>query len=200
MAKSITIRPPTFSSAKSPAEYRSPTVQWMAEKWHVTHSSLPMWKSKRNVWIEYTPLPPSSSAISQDSTDRIDDLVSYQSMSGDKIQTVRGIDKLAAVCHGGEARDAWDWRGKGMLKIAASHWEVLGWGEEKDTGMKWMVTMFAKTLFTPAGIDVYAQHYPGLKEETVADIKAALSRAGDEHVEKTTGKLFEIKHDKSRLE
>jgi hypothetical protein len=126
-------------------------------------------------------------------------MVSYQSLSGDKVQTVHGIDKLAGPCQSSEARDAWDWRGKGMLKIAGSHWEVLGWGEEQETGMKWMVTMFAKTLFTPAGIDVYAQHYPGLKDETMSEIKAALARVEDGNVRKLSEKLFEIKHDKSRL-
>lgn len=74
-----------------------------------------------------------------------------------------------------------DWRGKSYLFFVSSHWEVLGYGEEK--GVEWAVTCelalailsllhfvsshalpqecesdssdFSKTLFTPAGVDIY---------------------------------------------
>lgn len=191
----ITIRPPTFSQAAAPADVTLPTIPWLSETWHVTHSSLPMWKSKRNVQIKYTPLPPTSSDLQADSTDRLDDLVTYQSLSGTKISKVEGVDTA-----GGKGTGEWDWRGRGWLKIASSHWEVLGWGEEDGTGNKWVVTCFAKTLFTPAGVDLYSLSQDGLKAETVEVIKQRLAEVEDEDIRKMAGDLFEVKIDNARDE
>ena len=194
----ITLRPPTFSKAKQPPDHKNPTIDWLSETWHVTHSTLPMWKNKRNVRIKYTPLEPSSPSIAKENTDRLDDLVSYQGLNGDKVSTVHGIDKAASS---GEGRGEWGWRGKGLLMIASSHWEVLGWGEEdgpSGTGNKWVVTMFAKTLFTPAGIDVYSKDRAGLRPEMVEGIKRALEVIEDGDVKKMAPLLFEIKSDDSR--
>lgn len=189
----ITIRPPTFSKAIAPADFPIPTISWLTETWHVTHSSLPMWKSKRNVTIKYTPLPPSSDNVSPESTDRLDDLVSYQSLSSTKLQTVEGVDTAS-----GEGRGEWNWRGKGWLKIASSHWEVLGWGEEEDTGNKWVVTCFAKTLFTPAGVDFYSRDKAGLRAETVEGIKKGLAELEDGDIRKMAGDVFEVTIDDAR--
>lgn len=192
----VTLRPPTFSKAKPPADFEIPTIQWLTETWHVTHSTLPMWKSKRNVRIQYTPLEPSVASISADNTDRLDDLVTYQSLTGEKVSEVKGIDKAAGS---GTHRGEWDWRGKGWLKVASSHWEVLGWGEEANNGNnKWVVTMFAKTLFTPAGIDVYSQSREGLRAETLEEIKLALAKIDDSSIEKMADTIFEIQVDGAR--
>ena len=192
---SITLRPPTFSKAEAPADYKNPTIEWLSEEWHVTHSTLPMWKSKRNVRIKYTPLDASSPSIPRENTDRLDDLVSYQSLKSDKVSTVHGVDKCAST---GDSRGEWDWRGKGLLMIASSHWEILGWGEEDGTGNKWIVTEFAKTLFTPAGLDVYSKDRKGLKAETLEDIKKALEGVEDADVRKLSPEIFEITCDDSR--
>lgn len=191
----ITIRPPTFSKACPPADFKPPTIQWLTETWHVTHSSLPMWKSKRNVRIQYTPLSPSDPSIPAENTDRLDDLVSFQGLNSTKVSTIEGIDTAAKSETG---RGEWNWRGKGWLKIAGSHWEVLGWGEEEGTGNKWVVTCFDKTLFTPAGVDLYSQHKGGLRGDTVEGIKKALSEVEDEGVRKMAGDLFEVKIDDAR--
>lgn len=61
--------------------------------------------------------------------------------------------------------------------IASSKWEILGFGDEEGGGNQWVVTHFAKTLFTPEGVDFYSRHGP-LKEETVESIKAALANLG----------------------
>lgn len=153
-----------------------------------------MWKSKRNVRIQYTPLEPSDPSIPKENTDRLDDYVTYQSLNNDKISNVKGIDKASST---GDARGEWDWRGKGWLMIAGSHWEVLTWGEEEG-GNKYMVTMFAKTLFTPAGIDVYSKSRTGLKEETLEEIKKALAEVEDEMVNKMAQEIFRIQIDDAR--
>lgn len=191
----INVRPPTFSKASPPAGFETPSIRWMTETWHVTHSSLPMWKSKRNVRIQYTPLPPSDPSIPAENTDRLDDLVSSQGLNTTKVSTIEGID---TATKGETGRGEWNWRGKGWLKIAASHWEVLGWGEEEETGNKWVVTCFDKTLFTPAGVDLYSQHKGGLKAETVEGIKKALNQVNDEGIRKMAGDLFEVKIDDAR--
>ena len=193
---SITLRPPTFSKAPQPNEFESPTIAWLSEEWHITHSTLPMWKSKRNVRIQYTPLDPSSPEISKENTDRLDDLVTYQGLGKEKLQTVNGIDTVSST---GGKRGEWDWRGKGWLKIASSHWELLGWGEESQTGNKWMVSMFAKTLFTPAGIDVYSKGRNGLELETLEEVKKALAEIDDPDVRKLAGEVFAITIDEGRM-
>lgn len=191
----ITIRPPTFSKAAAPADFTLPTIPWLSETWHVTHSSLPMWKSKRNVRITYTALPPTSNDLPADSTDRLDDLVTYQSLSGTKLHKVEGVDTSS-----GKGTGEWDWRGRGWLMIASSHWEVLGWGEEEGSGNKWVVTCFAKTLFTPAGVDLYSLGSSGLKVETVEAIKQQLVELDDADIRKMAGDLFEVKIDNAREE
>jgi hypothetical protein len=175
----ITIRPPTFSKAAALADFQIPTIPWLTETWHVTHSSLP--------------LPPSSASATAESTDRLDDVVTYQSLSSTKLSTIEGVDTAS-----GEGRGEWDWRGKGWLKIASSHWEVLGWGEEEATGNKWVVTCFAKTLFTPAGVDLYSKDNSGLQAETVVAIKKVLTEVDDEDIRKMAGDLFEVKIDDAR--
>lgn len=145
-----------------------------------------MWKSKRNVKITYTLLPPSSQTIPAEQTDRLDDVVSYQPLDSPKVSTVHGVDKMSG------SHDVWDWRGRGWLVIAGSHWEVLGWGEEVG-GNAWCVTYFAKTLFTPAGIDFYSRGREGLGEETIKAIKEGL--AGIEEVRDLAGSVFEVKVD-----
>jgi hypothetical protein len=85
-----------------------------------------------------------------------------------------------------------------LLKIASSHWEVLGWGEEEGTGNKWIVTCFAKTLFTPAGVDLYSRDTAGLQAGTVAAIKKGLSEVEDEGIRKMAGDLFEVTIDDAR--
>lgn len=170
-------------------------MTWLTETWHVTHSTLPMWKSKRNVRIKYSPLPPSVPSIPAENTDRMDDIVTYQSLNGEKVSTIQGVDKVAGD---GDARGEWDWRGKGWLKIASSHWEVLGWGDEEESGNKWVVTVFAKTMFTPAGIDVYSRDEGGLSEATVKRIKEGLINVEDEDLRKMAVDLFEVTIDSAR--
>ena len=196
-SSSVTLRPPTFSKAKPPPDFKDPSIAWLSEEWHITHSTLPMWKSKRNVRIQYTPLEPSDPSIPKGNTDRLDDYVTYQSLNNDKISNVKGIDKSSAP---GEGRGEWDWRGKGWLMIAGSHWEVLTWGEEEESGNKFMVTMFAKTMFTPAGIDVYSKSRDGLKEGTLEGIKKALAEVEDEMVNSMAREIFEIQIDDARAD
>jgi hypothetical protein len=230
----------SISSGRSPIVLRAPhevskklappSLDWLAGKWNVTHSTLPMWKSKRNVTITYTPLPAAGAVPA-----KVDDLVQYEPVGPPwrKVQpsTVHGVDTALPE----EKGWGWKWRGKGLLAIASSRWEVLGYGDEptpsatsavaadtavpktatsdapkiptQDTSKtatedqktphaedkrQWVVTYFASTLFTPAGIDVYSRHPDGVKPETLQEIKAALAKMEDPTFRRLAGTLFEV--------
>lgn len=122
---------------------------------------------------------------------QLEDMVTYQPLDGDKIKSVHGVNKPE------EGDWAWHWRGTGWLMIASSRWEVLGYGED-ESGNRWVVTYFAKTLFTPAGVDLYSRNSRGLTEETVEAIKKALVGLGHEGLGEMAGDLFGVKMDGGR--
>ena len=117
----------------------------------------------------------------------IDDHVEYQPLRSEKWKVVKGIDKPDDA-----VESAYNWRGKGWLKIASSHWEVLGHGEQ-DGG--WIVTFFEKTLFTPAGIDIYARQQGGLSKQLIDQIRIEMKTINDTTFQKQADQIFEIKHD-----
>ncbi|CAG8158792.1 unnamed protein product [Penicillium olsonii] len=166
--------------AKGSQSPKAPSNDFITGCWHVTHSSLPLWKGKRNVNITYKLLPAESGI------QKIDDLVQYQAIDSDKIKTVHGIDTPTPGTPG-----AWDWRGKGWLIIASSHWECLGFGQVDD-GNQWVVTYFAKTLFTPAGVDIYSRNKEGLPQATVDGILEALRGLGVKDITDLANAIFQI--------
>lgn len=84
--------------------------------------------------------------------------------------------------------------------IASSQWEVLGYGTDivgaapgqQGQTKDWIVTYFSKTLFTPAGIDIYCRNPDGVSEECIENIKAELGNFGDESLKKLAGEIFAI--------
>lgn len=174
------LRPPSTSTFPQPPVFQPPSLAFLKGSWHVTHSTLPMWKSKRNLVITYTALDSPAGAI--------DDLIEYQPRNSDKQKTLRGIDTPHP-----DIPAAYTWRGKGWLKIMSSYWELLGHGDE-DGG--WVVTFFRKTLFTPAGIDIYSRRKEGLSDATLARIKAELAKIEDPEFLKLADQIFEVVHDR----
>ena len=143
----------------------APSLDFMTTTWSVTHSTLSMWRTARNVRITYKLLP-----AKPDLRPRLDDLVEYEPSNKPHRKTVHGIDTQADA--GG-----WNWRGKGLLRVAGSHWEVMGWGEtrtEEGVRERWVVTWFAPTMFTKEGIDVYCDRKEGLSVATYSKIEEAL--------------------------
>ncbi|KAM3444206.1 hypothetical protein MY4824_000095 [Beauveria thailandica] len=142
-----------------------PSIDWLTGTWTVTHSTLSMWRSARNVRITYAPL-----AARPDGRARIDDLVEYE--PSDKVgalKSVTGVDTR----NDGDGGGGWDWRGRGWLFFVSSHWEVLGWGQT-PAGERWAVTWFAPTLFTKEGVDVYSSRREGISEALYGEISKAL--------------------------
>ncbi|OOQ86359.1 hypothetical protein PEBR_21846 [Penicillium brasilianum] len=222
----ITLNPPAHHTTQTNPKNPPPPIAFLTGTWHVTHSSLPLWKDKRNVSITYTAIPSTStgtgtgtgttpgSGIDHDTT-KLDDLVQYQSRNPlkSKIHTVHGIDTPSPSNPG-----AWDWRGKGWLMIASSHWEVLGFGEiaseragtepengsgggteamtaGEEEGNAWVVTYFAKTLFTPAGIDVYSRRKEGVSQHVLEGIFEALRGLQVREIGVLVDGVFEIPRD-----
>lgn len=138
-----------------------------------------MWKSNRNVRITYSSLP--------NAPGKLDDLVEYQSLTGEKLKSVHGIDTPNQSFPA-----SYDWRGKGWLRIASSHWEVLGYGPEEGG---WAITYFAKTLFTPAGIDIYSREKGGLSERLVQRLQDEMKKIEDLGFRRLVEGLFVVKHD-----
>ncbi|OBT95040.1 hypothetical protein VE01_07371 [Pseudogymnoascus verrucosus] len=184
-ASSIQIRAPKERGAPSSPSSATfvPPRDSITGTWHVTHSTLPMWRKARNVAITYAPL-------SEDANPKLDDSVTYQGLTGSGIKTVSGIDTPAGD-------GAWSWRGKGWLMIASSHWQFLGYGGggEGREGEGWAVTYFQKTLFTPAGIDIYSRRKEGLGAERLKGVTAALAENESEEIRELAKVLFEVKRD-----
>lgn len=166
------------SSISQRSEFTAPTVAFLQGRWHVTHSTLPMWKTNRNVTITYRSLPNNAEVL--------DDLVEYQPVNSDKKKKIEGVDTPDAAMLG-----AYSWRGRGFLKLASSHWQILGYGDE-DGG--WAVTYFQKTLFTPAGIDLYARRKGGLSDELIEQIRDEIRATKDKNVTRLAELMFPIHH------
>ncbi|KAK9364817.1 hypothetical protein V1509DRAFT_470975 [Lipomyces kononenkoae] len=208
---SIQLRPPSSSvSSDQSINLTPPPLTFVQGTWHVTHSTLPMWKSNRNVHITYTPLLTSGNQLHGDSLSdvKLDDLVSYNSLKSDDVKTIHGID--APVSEWG-----YHWRGTGWLAVATSDWQLLGYGTEAEDESQavdgsaatsqmpeenqWIVTYFSKTLFTPAGIDIYSRSAKGLRNETMNEIVDSLKKMEGPEIT-MVGELFEVKRDLCWLE
>lgn len=97
-------------------------------------TNFPMWLdgAKRDPSITY--------AILREQPLRLSDEVVYTTDKGEK--RVSGVDRARG--------DHFVWRGKGPLRLFASRWAVTGVNDDATV----VVTRFAKTLATPAGLDV----------------------------------------------
>lgn len=114
-----------------------------------------------------------------------------------------------------------DWRGSGTLFFVSSHWELLGYGTDHAANLEWAVTcqlhspptiheltissVFSKTLFTPAGVDIYIRRSPAApppvsgdeadqnaRKDLLASIVKAVQANEDEGVRTLSGKGFAV--------
>ena len=170
-SRPIVLRSPRKYDPKLPSstEFRSPPLEWLQGTWFVTHSTLPMWRKAKNVRITYKLIPPSDPT----QPTLLDDEVCSEPTQRTLLpqpKSIKGIDTP-------DGDGAWNWRGKGLLKIASSHWEVLGWGENdigEEDKERWVITWFAPSMFTPAGLDIYSSRKVGMSEKTYKDLTLAL--------------------------
>ncbi|KAK0651653.1 hypothetical protein B0T16DRAFT_322386 [Cercophora newfieldiana] len=172
MTTPITLRSPSrYASTKSTPAFQPPSLEWLSRTWSVSHSTLKMWRSAQNVRITYKLLEPLKSDPPRE---RIDDKVEYENLSGKGgVKSVSGVDTAEIAGDG----SIWTWRGKGLLALVSSHWELLGWGERTladGTTERWMVSWFAATMFTKEGLDVLSDRKEGPSEGLADEVLAAL--------------------------
>ncbi len=107
--------------------------------WFIVATSLPFWRSRTSPSVTYADLPDG----------RVLDAVHYR--SGGKDRIVLGADTPVA--------DGFRWRGLTPLtRLTSSRWQVVANDESAaEPSGRWAVTSFEKTLFTPAGVDVYCR-------------------------------------------
>ncbi|GAA4812104.1 hypothetical protein ACFQ0K_04525 [Nocardioides caeni] len=97
--------------------------------WYVVRTSLPFWRRRSDPAIGYTPLPDG----------RVTDTVTYRRRGRERM--VLGVDTPTGP-------GTWQWRGVGATRLLTSRWQVLAHEEP------WLVTLFERTPFTAAGVDV----------------------------------------------
>jgi len=155
-------------------------------KWFVVASTLPLWRDKKNVTITYTP-------VQGEPETTLDDLVEYHNNINDNgaKSSITGVDKLEKKPNGA----CWKWRGKGLLFIASSVWQVLGYGKLSNTsvGIDWAVTYFEETIFTPCGLDIYSRDPHKISRDALQDIISAVKAVPE--VLQLANNFFEVRQD-----
>ncbi|NTY02356.1 hypothetical protein [Deinococcus sp. JMULE3] len=136
--------------------------------WFVVRTSLPLWRTRDNPSVTYAPLPDG----------RVVDTVRFT--RGGRAGLIIGVD--TPFPDGG-----WAWRGVSLLtRFTVSRWRVLAAGDG------WAITVFERTPFTPAGLDVYART-PALTAAQVQELEAALD--GLPAAQPFRAALFSPQHD-----
>ncbi|WP_353950181.1 hypothetical protein V6K52_11060 [Knoellia sp. S7-12] len=100
--------------------------------WHIVATTFPMWLSGKRTSPTFTYTRRG---------DVLEDDVAFR--SDEKNKHIRGTDTPTGPT-------SFEWRGNGLLKLLRSQWQVTHVADDNS----WAVTEFAKTLFTPAGVDV----------------------------------------------
>ena len=106
-------------------------------QWRVLASTFPMWLSGRRLQPTFT-----YGLLSGDPL-VLSDEVSYRTRSG-RTRRIVGVDRFDP------ATGAFTWRGRGVLGVLASRWRVEHLSDDGEL----IVLSFAKSLVTPAGVDV----------------------------------------------
>lgn len=109
------------------------SAELLSGTWFVVRTTLPMWRSWHSPSISYTPLPDG----------QIVDTVRAE--RGSQTRLIIGLDTPLARA------GAFQWRGVTPLtRWTPSRWEVAAY----DAGGAWLVSLFGRTPFTPAGMDI----------------------------------------------
>ncbi len=117
------------------------TLKQLEGRWYVIMSDFPMWTKgkKTNPSFQYT-------IETRKGKQGLRDEVICTKKG--KTKTIRGFDTP-----GDSTNTAFTWRGKGLLKLLKSKWELVA----IDTAGQWMLIHFERTLFTPEGYDVISR-------------------------------------------
>lgn len=130
-------------------------IQFLLGTWMICSTNFPMWTKGGKLH------PTFNYSIVADRENVLFDEVKYVQKGKEK--SIRGYDMQDP-----EDASKFTWRGKGLLFIAKSRWQVV----LKDPQEKWAVIYFSKTLFTPEGVDIIAREK--LNKEDLDAIKAQM--------------------------
>jgi hypothetical protein len=146
-------------------------LTFLAGTWFVCSTDFPMWTGGRKTdpQFQYTIVEKRGEKVLYDE-------VTY--LKNGKEKSIRGYDFPNSDDH-----TAFTWRGKGLLAIARSEWEVV----LQDPEGQWAVISFSKTLFTREGVDIIFR----TKDPDPATLKAIKEQLEEvpelkEHVPKLT--------------
>ncbi|RQO31740.1 hypothetical protein DBR32_07280 [Taibaiella sp. KBW10] len=111
----------------------------IAGKWCIQYSNFPMWLKgdKKHPAFTYE-------LALRKGVPGLKDTVSY--LKSDKVRYIKGFDTAL-----NKANTRFEWRGKGILFLLSSRWEIRYMAED------WALIYFEKTLFTPKGYDVISR-------------------------------------------
>ena len=109
--------------------------------WHVVATTFPMWLDGKKTKPRFT----YSNVRIEDGVTRMDDLVSY--VEDGKPGSIEGVDTQ------GKTPTHFTWRGKGLLALFKSEWDVVFVSADRS----WAIITFSKTLATPEGMDVISR-------------------------------------------
>ena len=110
-------------------------------KWHIQQTTFPMWLNGNNLspTLNYT-------IEQKNGYDVLFDQVKYIDKNTKNLKIIEGYDYT-------NPNDCYSfiWQGKGILSmVGTSQWKLVIFNEELQYGVIW----FAKTLFTPEGVDI----------------------------------------------
>ena len=123
--------------------------------WTIAATNFPMWLSGERRSPKFTYGLVSSSPLV------LTDDVSYETPAGEK-KHIAGKDSYA--------NDQFVWRGKGLLALFSSRWSVVGATKAGTV----LAIRFAKTLATPAGIDIL------VRDDAQVEARAVVAGASKE--------------------
>jgi hypothetical protein len=115
--------------------------------WSVAATNFPMWLTgeRRDPTFRYETITTSPLTLADD--------VAYVTPEGEQ-KHILGVDRWH--------NDGFTWRGKGLLRLFASHWTVTGASEDGTVA----AIHFTRSIATPAGIDILVRadvHHPELR-------------------------------------
>ncbi|GAB4010722.1 hypothetical protein GCM10028808_22440 [Spirosoma migulaei] len=134
-------------------------IQALVGTWFICSTSFPMWLKgdKTNPTFTY------AITDKKGETNVLLDTVKYQQKG--ELKTLTGFDYQVKA-----DSSAFVWRGKGLLGLVHSKWNVV----LQDPDGQWAVIWFSKTLFTPEGVDIISRT-PQLSEKTLNHIKSLMA-------------------------
>ncbi|MBK7427384.1 MAG: hypothetical protein IPI60_10345 [Saprospiraceae bacterium] len=139
------------------------TLELLAGSWYIHYTNFPM-------WLKGDKLQPTFNYSISDENGKqgLTDIVRYQ--KNGKSKEIAGFDTPLNA-----ENTQFKWRGKGLLWLFSSRWEVKYYDEKLD----WALIYFSRTIATPEGYDIITRK-PELTPAQESAIKGILKELGKE--------------------